>query len=63
MPATRYISKQLADWSVLDRSGPADRGGAAKRLRPCEGAPRPGIGVRAIEQGYPIRTVHQEIPF
>lgn len=26
MPATRYVSKQLADWSVLDQSETADRG-------------------------------------
>lgn len=73
MPATRYVSKQLADWSVLDRrarppiEGGRGEGGPARKTRfyaPCgatgAGEP-PGIGgARAIEQGYPIRAAHQE---
>jgi len=61
MPATRYVSKQLADWSVFDQGETADRRGSRETFI-MRGEP-PGIGVRAIEQGYPIRTAHQEIPF
>jgi len=59
MPATRYVSKQLADWSVLDQGETADRRGSHETFTISEGNP-PGIGVRAIEQGHPIRTAPRD---
>ncbi|KMQ98209.1 diguanylate cyclase and metal dependent phosphohydrolase [Lasius niger] len=64
MPATRYVSKQLAligryfsigetpiPGKTLDT--PEERGEGGK---PWESA------LATIEQGYPVRTAHQEIP-
>lgn len=48
MPATRYVSKQLADWSVLDQGETADRRGSRrKRLRSYEENPRGSASTRS----------------
>ncbi|KYM77595.1 hypothetical protein ALC53_11936 [Atta colombica] len=48
MPATRYVSKQLADWSVLDQGEIADRRGSwRKRLRSYEENPRGSASTRS----------------
>lgn len=62
MPATRYVSKQLADFGRYSIEAGPPIGGIPETFAIMRGEP-PGIGVRAIEQGYPIRTAHQEIPF
>ncbi|KYN07772.1 hypothetical protein ALC62_01283 [Cyphomyrmex costatus] len=46
MPATRYVSKQLADWSVLDQDETADRRGS-RRKRPCKRNPRKSASARS----------------